>query len=651
MKKQLLMITAVAVTLTVSAQNRKMYTGPSAKRPVKNVVEPVSQGAAKASTPSGKKAGGNSVNAVVQLSMGPNALGTGFGAKTAVWADPSINAIAFTHRNTGVFPSSGDINVDYSTDGGATWTLNQNVYLSSGAPATPPSIARYPNGAIYNPVGNTVASNAYAAFTGPTRDGSNPSAGGGDWGGFGYGSTQLMAGAGQTQNEITTDAANGYYRHYPDGFMVCKTGEAYALTEAIDWSASATTGNFILDKGAWGTGGYNYTSSLIPIPSDPNVGVADYDIAFADNGLTGYIVALTNDDVALRVDSVLYPVVYKTLDGGTTWTGPIRIDLYNNDAGIDSLGAGSGVAITTGFEVDATVDGNGNLHFICCVAASAGGFSIATAPGFMVMSDIFTTDGGTSWYAVNVGSPQTFRGTFGDGSTVNVTIEDDQRPQISRSYDGTKVMLTWFDTDPNNFAGLGNTYPDAWSAGIDFTSNLKTASANRTASSSANAQCMMGNVSYYLMDNAGTLTAPFTYQVISGSTATGEPLNTGGPVEYYYSSDDFVTPADFTLPANAIPLNVLQGINDVQTIKASSIALTPNPANGSTKLSYLLNSSSDVSIKVVNLIGATVTSLVQPAQTAGLHEVQLNLTDLKAGVYFVNVSAKGSVSTSKLIIK
>ncbi len=96
---------------------------------------------------------------------------------------------------------------------------------------------------------------------------------------------------------------------------------------------------------------------------------------------------------------------------------------------------------------------------------------------------------------------------------------------------------------------------------------------------------------------------------------------------------------------------VISSVSEVKAITNSSIKLVPNPANGSTKLSYQLNASSDVTIKIVNLIGATVTSLIQPAQNAGNHEVALNLADLKAGVYFVNVTAKGSVSTTKLIIK
>lgn len=100
-----------------------------------------------------------------------------------------------------------------------------------------------------------------------------------------------------------------------------------------------------------------------------------------------------------------------------------------------------------------------------------------------------------------------------------------------------------------------------------------------------------------------------------------------------------------------IPVNEVASIGEVKAITNSSVKLNPNPASGSSKLTYQLNASSDVAIKVVNLIGATVVSMVQPAQTAGQHEVSLNLTDLKAGVYFVNVTAKGSVSTSKLIIK
>ena len=85
-----------------------------------------------------------------------------------VAVDNATNSIIFVHRSnaTAFGGHSGQIRYDLSTDGGQTWTAN-------GGPLNPASVngtngARYPNVAIYNPAGNTVAANAYLAYYAPT---------------------------------------------------------------------------------------------------------------------------------------------------------------------------------------------------------------------------------------------------------------------------------------------------------------------------------------------------------------------------------------------------------------------------------------------------------------------------------------------------
>ena len=130
----------------------------------------------------------------IDIGVSPNAYTCGFGPKTYLWADPSLNAVSFSHRGTGV-PTTlrGLVNYSASKDGGATWPIiDLNAYLPEGEPLGANfSAARYPQGLIYSPVGNTNVDSAYFAYFAPTRNNTNPGPNSADWGGIGYGVHQL----------------------------------------------------------------------------------------------------------------------------------------------------------------------------------------------------------------------------------------------------------------------------------------------------------------------------------------------------------------------------------------------------------------------------------------------------------------------------
>ncbi len=72
----------------------------------------------------------------------------------------------------------------------------------------------------------------------------------------------------------------------------------------------------------------------------------------------------------------------------------------------------------------------------------------------------------------------------------------------------------------------------------------------------------------------------------------------------------------------------------------------PNPFNPETKISFNLKSATHVSIKVYNVLGAEITTLVDDYQTPGKHTLSFNAVNLASGVYFFRMNA-GGVSTSR----
>lgn len=76
----------------------------------------------------------------------------------------------------------------------------------------------------------------------------------------------------------------------------------------------------------------------------------------------------------------------------------------------------------------------------------------------------------------------------------------------------------------------------------------------------------------------------------------------------------------------------------------------PNPTKGATTVVFNLKQSANVSMSVLNLLGQEVAGSNAGNLAAGSNTIALDLTGLKAGVYFVNVTIDGATSTEKLTV-
>lgn len=76
----------------------------------------------------------------------------------------------------------------------------------------------------------------------------------------------------------------------------------------------------------------------------------------------------------------------------------------------------------------------------------------------------------------------------------------------------------------------------------------------------------------------------------------------------------------------------------------------PNPFNPSTKLSFSLPSQGKVTLKVMNILGQEIATLVDGIRPAGINEVVFDAKGLPSGVYFYRISAAGQTQTRKMIL-
>ena len=76
----------------------------------------------------------------------------------------------------------------------------------------------------------------------------------------------------------------------------------------------------------------------------------------------------------------------------------------------------------------------------------------------------------------------------------------------------------------------------------------------------------------------------------------------------------------------------------------------PNPFNPSTNISFELPSASVVQLKVYNLLGQEVASLVDGRLNSGNHSVNFDASTLSSGVYIYRLSSGGMSYSRKMIL-
>lgn len=76
----------------------------------------------------------------------------------------------------------------------------------------------------------------------------------------------------------------------------------------------------------------------------------------------------------------------------------------------------------------------------------------------------------------------------------------------------------------------------------------------------------------------------------------------------------------------------------------------PNPFNPATKINYQLSTNSFVTLKVYDMLGKELTTLVNGEQQIGTYSVNFDASHLSSGVYFYTLKAGSFIQTKKMIL-
>ncbi len=637
MKKALLSLTIAAFTFAAIAQNNhflkpdgiKAQTGDKVQKNIIDIKAPTqTTPASVVSHYSGAKA----VNKIrITESFNPYSLL--LPTSTNLTANQQLNVIQFTHRSKLPTVNGNHIISSISTDGGNTWDTTNIVYNHATFPA------RYPSGTIWNPIGNTNPMNAYSIVSGPFLNAS-----GAGWIGSYFASLKFDETNRDVQNisiGTSTDSVN-----MARDFMMSTNNSVWVnADDNEDNGTNYTAYKTVINKGVFNTATnkFDWTQKL-HVPNYPlshatgfPEGLRTPGITFDKNGKNGYLAYIGRHTTG--VDTLSYiPLVYKTTDSGATWTEMPGFDfasLTEISDGLTATGQGT-LRPSFGLIRDVLVDCNGNLHIAAFISSAASdhadslGYSWTFTAIEGYMYDVYTTTAG-GWGATYVGICHGKEVTA--AGDVTLGIGWDERFQMSKSDDGTKVFYVWADTDttflssPDYFSYL----PDVYACGVDVNTTLRTNTINCTGGT------YQGD-NFWMYTSDITLKSGSTYSIPVTTSTTGS-VDTDPAIHYFLKGVTFQESDFVTNPG----IKENNPISDVQNY--------PNPCSDYTKIEVNLTKASDLSVDLFNMMGQKVMQINKGYAASGINHITVNTSSLSNGIYFYTVKAGKNSITKKLVVR
>ena len=92
-------------------------------------------------------------------------------------------------------------------------------------------------------------------------------------------------------------------------------------------------------------------------------------------------------------------------------------------------------------------------------------------------------------------------------------------------------------------------------------------------------------------------------------------------------------------------------LNDAVAMEPNLYQNYPNPFNASTQIRFNLQKSGPVTLKVYNLLGMEIETLLSGLKTAGVYIVTWNADGLPSGLYLVRLKAGEFIQTKKLLLQ
>jgi len=134
------------------------------------------------------------------------------------------------------------------------------------------------------------------------------------------------------------------------------------------------------------------------------------------------------------------------------------------------------------------------------------------------------------------------------------------------------------------------------------------------------------------------------------NTYTQNSLNSFSKYISGNRADIWVAGGGFTILYNNNFVSDVEPIHPNLSISFSLLQNYPNPFNPSTTISWQLPAGSWQTLKIYDVLGNEVVTLVDEYRPAGKYKVEFNGTGLTSGVYFYQLRAGEFISTRKFVL-
>ena len=393
------------------------------------------------------------------------------------------------------------------------------------------------------------------------------------------------------------------------------------------------------------------------------------DVFFVDQN-TGFIVGDFSD-------------VFRTTDGGETWSGTIlpnpiqQVYFVDNQTGW-IVGRGCGMILCTSWIYRTTDGGNSWQMQMEELGPALHDISFTDAQNGIAVGDLYlagvvyrTTDGGGTWVE-NLGSPfgeTTFVDVFHITNSVAVMWGTDPNYNFNNKdvfYQSTNRGETWelqgqqeYSLHHNRlfFTDASNGWVVADSGIILHTTNggLPVELTSFTAKSNGKEVILNWSTATELNNQGFEIqrrVAESEFATIGFVKGEGTTTN---QKEYSYI-DKELADVKYFYRLKQIDYNGTYEYSNVIEVDVRSLneyALEqnyPNPFNPVTTIGYVLKDKSNAKLILLNAIGEEVAVLVNEEQDKGFHTVDFNAANLPSGVYFYQLKAGEFISVKKMLL-
>ncbi len=353
--------------------------------------------------------------------------------------------------------------------------------------------------------------------------------------------------------------------------------------------------------------------------------------------------------------------IYKSTNGGITWiqkssASSSSVFFSDVDNGWAVGKEGSILKSTDGGETWYTKN-SGTTQDLNCVKFYDSNIGLCVGNGGIVL---LSTDGGESWLTRNSGTiNQLNEITFTNSGSAWVVGKNGMILNTNdlgynwTSYNGVTgdelTSISFTNENTGWFAGMNGTMfkyqKDVVPVElISFTANINNQSVQlnwRTATETNNygfniERCIDGDTwnNIGFVEGHGNASEPNSYFYLDGNvTGAGKikyrlkQMDFDGNYKYSNEVEVEIVPSEFVLYQNY-----------------------PNPFNPSTNIKYSVQRSTPITIKIFNLIGAEIETLVDEEKPEGSYEITWNAVNIPSGVYFYQLKAGSFIDTKKMVL-